>query len=166
MHYSAWLTLGSWLSVFLYMLIGAIFQFLVKWALGRKLLLAFPGFFSYGLFSKQGGWTLMYKYLSNLCPRLYVINSAIAIRACRSYAGTDRQVLLHQDVHRAGLLKRQGKRFASDWPIDQHSSSPLSKAFIDAGSPSDPDEKPDQQVTCRITAPEPGYKVKSPTCVL
>jgi short subunit dehydrogenase-like uncharacterized protein len=54
-YYNAvYLTLPSRYATWLFTFFGAIFMFLAKRSWGRKLLLSFPRFFTFGMFSKQG----------------------------------------------------------------------------------------------------------------
>lgn len=53
-HCAFYLTLPSRWALFLYQFFGGVFMFLAKRSWGRTLLLRFPRFFTYGLFSREG----------------------------------------------------------------------------------------------------------------
>eukprot|EP00850_Spirogloea_muscicola_P020332 SM000212S06925 [mRNA] locus=s212:190563:193062:- [translate_table: standard] len=53
-QYGAYFTVPSLWYMALFMIFGYLFRFLVTYAWGRKLLLQYPRFFSFGLFSRQG----------------------------------------------------------------------------------------------------------------
>jgi len=53
-HYEAYFTVSSSWNLFLTIIFGALLSMLAPWRLGRRLLLAFPGLFSAGIFSHAG----------------------------------------------------------------------------------------------------------------
>eukprot|EP00850_Spirogloea_muscicola_P002977 SM000011S19155 [mRNA] locus=s11:1122897:1125438:- [translate_table: standard] len=53
-QYGAYFTVPSLLYLALFMVFGYLFRFLVTYGWGRNLLLQYPRFFSFGLFSRQG----------------------------------------------------------------------------------------------------------------
>ena len=54
MHYSAYFTVATYFTFLLFAFFGKVLEKLAQFGWGRALLLKFPGFFSYGLFSKRG----------------------------------------------------------------------------------------------------------------
>jgi hypothetical protein len=53
-YYVALFTIASTWQLCVFLLLATMCQFLASFAVGRQLLLAFPGIFTLGIFSKQG----------------------------------------------------------------------------------------------------------------
>lgn len=53
-QFGAYFTISSFWALILFFIFGSIFQLLARYAFGRKLLLKYPRFFSYGIFSHEG----------------------------------------------------------------------------------------------------------------
>lgn len=54
LHYAAFVSIASTLNLALFLLFGGLCTMLASFASGRRLLLALPGFFTAGSFSRQG----------------------------------------------------------------------------------------------------------------
>lgn len=53
-HYGAYFSVKSYYTFLLFAVFGKMMEVLAQYGWGRSLLLTFPGFFSFGVFSKQG----------------------------------------------------------------------------------------------------------------
>ena len=53
-HYGAYFSVKSYYTFLLFAVFGKMMEVLAQYGWGRSLLLKFPGFFSFGVFSKQG----------------------------------------------------------------------------------------------------------------
>ena len=53
-HYGAYFTVKSYYTFLLFAIFGKMMEVLAQYGWGRTLLLKFPGFFSFGVFSRRG----------------------------------------------------------------------------------------------------------------